>query len=348
MDHRIGRLRALALAGGVGWLLLSAVHCARNRPDFVGFVHGKDAAYHAGRAIRTESEIRAKRRALQAALLEEFSRDPEAFVKRIPKEERHFLFDAVVDGQAMMRVGRPADGGKWVCNPQFLGDRSIVYSFGVGEDISFDTDMAGLFGSQVYLFDPNPEVAGGFPDLESGYPCGAGRLFYRAVGLGPVSTEKGREWDLVIKGRACEARSLLDISRSLRHARVDIVKLDIEGGEYASLSEILSSGALTELDVKMVLVEFHFWDDERFGDFIRLIAALAREDFWLYRKEFNPANINCAEYAFVKSSFLDIRSGREPRPLGEAPRIPAAMTADQGPASGAAIPFGGIPLRRPR
>jgi Methyltransferase domain len=312
MENRVGTLRALALAGGIGLVILGAVHCARNRPDFVGFIHGKDAAYRAGPAIRTGTEVRAKRRALQAALLEEFSANPEAFVKRIPKEERHFLFDAVVDGQAMMRVGRPADGGKWVCNPQFLGDRSIVYSFGVGEDISFDTDMAGLFGSQVYLFDPNPEVAGGFPERESGYLCGTGRLFYRAVGLGPVSTEKGREWDLVIKGRACEAKSLLDISRSLGHARVDIVKIDIEGGEYASLSEILSSRALTELDVKMVLVEFHFWDDGRFADFIRLVAALAQEDFWLYRKEFNPANIKCAEYAFVRSSFLDPRPGREP------------------------------------
>lgn len=277
---------------------------AGSGPLFAGFIHSQDTAYRGGQTLRTKSEIQDKRRALQASLLEEFSRDPEAFVRRVPKKERNFVFDAVVDGHAMMRVGRPADGGKWVCEPQSLGDHAVVYSFGVGEDISFDTDMAGLFGCQVYLFDPNPRVGDRFPSLESGYPCGAGRLFYSPIGLGPVSTKKGREWDLVIKGRACVTRSLLDIARSLHHPRVDVLKIDSEGGEYSSLHEILSSGALAALDVKMLLVEFHFWDRGLFGDFVGLVGALAKEDYWLYRKEFNPRNIACAEYAFVRSSFL--------------------------------------------
>ena len=337
MDLRIRSLKAIAAgallfaAVAVAVSLLGSAHSSGTRQLFADFIHSKDTVYRGGKTLRTKIEIQKKRRALQASLLEEFSGNPEAFVRRIPKKERNFVFDAVVDGQTMMRVGRPADGGKWVCNPQLLEDHAVVYSFGVGEDISFDTDMAGLFGCQVYLFDPNPTVVEKFPSLESGYSCGAGRLFYSPIGLGPVSTEKGREWDLVIKGRTCVTKSLLDIARSLHHPRVDVLKIDIEGGEYSSLLEILSSGALGALDVKMVLVEFHLWNAGLFGNFVGLVAALAKEDYWLYRKEFNPTNIDCAEYAFVKSSFLDTSPDREPghaiMPQESESRSRSALTA---------------------
>lgn len=314
MRWRLHSVKATAAACGLALLLLGCASPGRTKQGFPDVIHAKDAAYRGAAPLRTDSAVLEKRRALQASLLEEFSRSPEAFVKRICVKDRHFLFDAVVDGQAMMRVGRPADGGKWVCNPQSLGDHAIVYSFGVGDDISFDTDMAGLFGCQVYMFDPNPAVAAGFPSLQSGYPCGAGRLFYFPIGLGPVSNEKGREWDLVIKGRTCATKSLRDIARSFRHASVDVLKIDIEGGEFSSLREILSSGTLAALNVKMLLVEFHVRNSGLFGDFVRLIADLSQKDYWLYRREFNPRNVKCAEYAFVKSSFLAARSSPVPGP----------------------------------
>lgn len=318
MGWRICSVRAVAAPVCLGLLVLGSASCAGTRQGFADVIRTKDAEYRGMPPLRTAAEVLEKRRALQASLLEEFSGNPEAFIKRIPKKERHFLFDAVVDGRLMIRVGRPGDGGKWVCNPDALGEHAVVYSFGVGEDISFDTDMAGLFGCYVYLFDPNPAVVAIFPSPESGYPCGAGRLFYTPIGLGPVSSEKGREWSLVIKGRACVARSLLESARRLGHARVDVLKIDIEGGEFSSLREILSSGALSILDVKMLLVEFHIWTSDLFGDFVGLVADLDKADYRLYRKEFNPTNIKCAEYAFVRSSFLTVsqppQANRAPRP----------------------------------
>jgi hypothetical protein len=311
MEDAMGRWRirshkeAIAVTDSPGSRLPSSARFAGTRPRFEDFVRSKDDEYRRARPLQTKNDVLEKKRALQASLLEELSRSSGASIKRIPKKERHFLFDAVVDGQAMMRVGRPADGGKWVCDPQALGDHAVVYSFGGGEDISFDTDMAGLFGCQVHLFDPNPMVAKSFPSQKSGYSCGAGRLFYHPIGLGPVSSEKGREWYLVIKGRSCVTKGLLDIARSLHHARIELLKIDIEGGEFSSLREMLATGALGVLNVKMILVEFHIWNSGLFVDFVHLVEALAKDDYWIYRKEFNPTNVKCAEYAFVKSSFLD-------------------------------------------
>ena len=48
-------------------------------------------------------------------------------------------------------------GGWWVC-PDRLSERNIVYSFGVGEDISFDLSRIRRFGLRVFAFDPTPRV----------------------------------------------------------------------------------------------------------------------------------------------------------------------------------------------
>jgi FkbM family methyltransferase len=295
----------IAIAGGLSLILSFSSGCRPGVQDLVQTIHEKDALYRAGRPLRAVDEIHDKRLADQASLLEEYRRNPELFIGRIPKKERHYLFDAVIDPQTMIRVGRPGDGGKWVCNPQLLGEHPIVYSFGVGDEISFDTGMAGMFGAQVHMFDPNPAVAEALPSPAEGYVCGAGRLFYHAVGLGPVSTEKGHEFDLVIKGKKCEVRPLMELARSFHHSRVDILKIDIEGGEFSALREILSSGTLSALDIKMILVEFHFWNQGLFKDFLDLVGSLAEAGYLIYRKEFNAANIKCAEYAFVKAPLPD-------------------------------------------
>ena len=47
-------------------------------------------------------------------------------------------------------------GGFFVC-PDYLTENSIVYSFGIGEDISFDLDIVRNHGCSVFGFDPTPK-----------------------------------------------------------------------------------------------------------------------------------------------------------------------------------------------
>jgi hypothetical protein len=48
-------------------------------------------------------------------------------------------------------------------------------------------------------------------------------------------------------------RRLSTLMRQLGHERIDVLKLDIEGGEYAALEDLLAG----EIVVPQILVEFH-------------------------------------------------------------------------------------------
>ncbi len=201
-----------------------------------------------------------------------------------------------MDCATTARVGRQEDGGKWVCDPQQLPPGAVVYSFGVGDDASFDVDMAGLFGGQVYMFDPAPSVAVHFGQAGWDGAFGTGRVYYQAMGVGETSSDTG----LVLEKKTCPVRTVADLARSLQHSHVPIIKVDIEGGEYAVLKQVLAANTLEELGVQQLLVEFHLWTDDAFVAFVGLIDALSQRGYLIFRKEFNPWNARCAEYAFVK------------------------------------------------
>ena len=47
-------------------------------------------------------------------------------------------------------------GGFYVANDS-LSINSIVYSIGIGEDVSFDLDIIEKYGCKVFAFDPTPK-----------------------------------------------------------------------------------------------------------------------------------------------------------------------------------------------
>ena len=49
-----------------------------------------------------------------------------------------------------------ARSGVWTCHPEVLSSSSIVYSFGVGDNIAWDLAMIEAHGLEVHAFDPTP------------------------------------------------------------------------------------------------------------------------------------------------------------------------------------------------
>ena len=143
----------------------------------------------------------------------------------------------------------------------------IVYSLGLATNIEFDLNLIAKYGAEVHGFDPTPEsvdwirqqtlpphfhhhpIAIGGHDGEMIFelPKAGGEC---ARGVGPRSKPNGRTITV-------PSKKLTSIAEELGHKRIALLKMDVEGSEYAILNDILES----DLQIHQILVEFH----HRFG-----------------------------------------------------------------------------------
>lgn len=150
-----------------------------------------------------------------------------------------------------------------VC-PTSLSDESIVYSFGVGEDISFDLSLIEKYGLKVFAFDPTPrskswlraqKLPRQFHFFELGIADYDGIAeFYPPENPEHVSHTmfgRGQTAGPIIE---VEVRQLKTIGKMLCHRCVDVLKMDIEGAEYAVLEDIVKTKSIR---IRQILVEFH-------------------------------------------------------------------------------------------
>ena len=153
-------------------------------------------------------------------------------------------------------------GGWWIC-PLGLGGESVVYSVGIGTDISFDLSLIETYGLAVYAFDPTPASiawvkAQQLPSRYKWQEVGVAARDGQAPLFPPANPEHISHTLLHRAGTSSrpiqvEVRRVSTIMRGLGHTRIDVLKMDIEGSEYEVLEEILTNG----LDVNQLLVEFH-------------------------------------------------------------------------------------------
>jgi FkbM family methyltransferase len=145
-----------------------------------------------------------------------------------------------------------------------LDTESIVYSCGVGRDITFDLEMIQRFGLRVRAFDPTPRALEwlsaqqlppqfllteiGIADFD-----GVGEFVLRtnpdfdSYELGAPTKGAFDRVDLPV-------RRIASLMNSFGDTHLDLLKLDIEGAEYGVLADVLDS----RIDIRQLLVEFHF------------------------------------------------------------------------------------------
>jgi FkbM family methyltransferase len=193
--------------------------------------------------------------------------------------------------------------GGWTICPTSLSDKSVVYSFGVGEDLSFDLSLIRRYGLQVFAFDPTPKAIAwvrsrnlpknlhfieyGFADFD-----GVAKFFppENPRHVSHTILPRERTADLFIE---VEVHRLKTITGMLGHGRIDILKMDIEGAEYAVIEDILRTEGV---EIQQILVEFHHrFDNVHISE---TGEALARLNEYGYRV-FHISK-NGEEYSFIK------------------------------------------------
>lgn len=153
-------------------------------------------------------------------------------------------------------------GALWCVFPDGLTSSNVVYSFGVGEDISFDLELISRFGVRVHAFDPTPRSIQwlGRHSLPEGFEfhpygvCGSegSCKLYPPANPNHVSHSRIRRdspWPAV----ELPVHRLITIMGMLGHETIDLLKMDIEGAEYEVIADLLACG----IRVNQLLVEFH-------------------------------------------------------------------------------------------
>jgi FkbM family methyltransferase len=176
--------------------------------------------------------------------------------------------------------------------PAGLNENSIVYSAGVGEDMSFDLEVNSLYKSKIILFDPTEraikhydEVVRFYQDKSSFEFTGNIQKDYlqRIANLKPNFNDfkfiKTGLWNkkdtlkfykqenpsyvsqTIIPGMYGEEYTTVNVDtiknfmREFGHTHIDVLKLDIEGAEIEVLNHLLDSAIFP----KYLCIEFDLY-----------------------------------------------------------------------------------------
>lgn len=145
-----------------------------------------------------------------------------------------------------------------------LNQKSIIYSVGIGTDISFDLELVNTFQCKIFGFDPTPKSIhwvkenvnhSKFIMSEFGISNSSGeKKFYLpknqnnvSGSMLPVKTVNKNESIIL------EFKTLSEVMQSNKHDYLDLLKMDIEGAEYEVLQDLLNQN----IRINQIVVEFH-------------------------------------------------------------------------------------------
>lgn len=150
----------------------------------------------------------------------------------------------------------------WNIRRSRLPHDAVIYSFGVGEDISFDLALIERFGVSVHAFDPTPRSIAwiqqqNLPTELVFHPFGVGAVDGTCKFCPPRNPQHVSH-SLVLRDTPWPTIDvpiyrLSTICRMLGHRRIDLLKMDIEGAEYEVIGDLLNSG----IHASQLLIEFH-------------------------------------------------------------------------------------------
>jgi FkbM family methyltransferase len=153
--------------------------------------------------------------------------------------------------------------GGYCLAPTLMKPDAVVYSVGIGEDISFDRALIEHFGVEVEAFDPTPKVrrwlaSQTLPEQFHFHAMGIADSDGEAVFHLPTRNDWVSHSMISARQYSRETASfpvmrVATVMERLGHSHVDVLKMDIEGGEYGVIEDLVR----TRIPVGQLLVEFH-------------------------------------------------------------------------------------------
>lgn len=160
----------------------------------------------------------------------------------------------------------------------------VCYCAGVGNDMTFELELAKATERPVLVFDPSPTGIGTAERAEAGnlqfFPVGIAAET-GTVEFSPPDDSGEGSYSVAREGKeklSFECWSLAAIMHKNCDAAIDMLKMDIEGFEY----DIVDGFLKDRIPVRQLCVEFHPW--LRPGRTLKTIARLHRAGYRIIHK----------------------------------------------------------------
>jgi FkbM family methyltransferase len=189
------------------------------------------------------------------------------------------------DKKTLEMVHLGTDYGGWAVPQGVISPDSICYCVGAGEDISLEVELANRYGCKVYTFDPTPRAVTHFEKVKRAVSNGSPvfsipdhyqyqvsdkltqLLNFYPYGLweadGDITFFAPRDpshvsysaVNLQATNQSFQApcKKLSSLMELCGHSKIDLLKMDIEGAEYAVLNNMLRE----KIYPAVLCIEFH-------------------------------------------------------------------------------------------
>ncbi|MDK2892494.1 FkbM family methyltransferase [Methanohalophilus sp.] len=138
--------------------------------------------------------------------------------------------------------------GGWAFCPENIDSQSVIYSMGIGEDVSWDEALIKNKNVNVHGFDPTPKAIEFVKNknLEQFilHPIGVASIngmvdFFPPKNTNHVSCSLIEKSNNSSKPIKVKVETIDNIMAQLGHKNIDILKMDIEGAEYEVIPDML-------------------------------------------------------------------------------------------------------------
>ncbi|KAK0402256.1 hypothetical protein QR680_016235 [Steinernema hermaphroditum] len=174
----------------------------------------------------------------------------------------------------LVRIGDLSDGGKWICSPHMIPHPCIIYSLGINNEFSFDSEIYEIAKCQIHAFDKDD-----MPDETV--------EFYQRINATLKKAMIAKKTNV-----SASNYTFTDVVQMYKPQRIDVLKIDIEGGEYDVAEQIAAT------PICQILVELH-WKPLSMVSFLK---TLSQQNFFLFHHEINGDYIEASEFSLIHES----------------------------------------------
>ncbi|CAJ0592620.1 unnamed protein product [Cylicocyclus nassatus] len=181
----------------------------------------------------------------------------------------------------LVRVGTTSDGGKRICNPFRIPYGSIVLSYGINTDVTFEEELQRITMSCCTIFGYDSEQNSKTKYLYSRIP----NTHLRKARIANFDYEANDTYTM---------KTLMKIDNV---TAVEILKIDLENTEHKVLPQFLDS-----YRPRQIMVEIHGRNTSQVAI---LLQKISLHGYWLFSHEINGGYHKLCEYSFIHESAFD-------------------------------------------